>query len=178
MKKYLFGIMAAVMAACIVGCESRPTPDSMTATSRSIGAAAALVANQSKIDDKSRNAVIDIIKKVEVCIPQTNETFETAWTPIAESHIAQLKSNKTINDGQAMLISCAFSTAVKGIDYLFSVRYPEAREYQELVEAATHGFCDGFLTYFKPATVGFAVGAKAEYDEDAYKYLTDAKLSK
>ena len=74
---------------------------------------------------------------------------------------------------QGQLIIGAFKTACDGIDYLFEVRYPKAKEYQELVSAAVHGFSNGFLTTFAP--VNALSAQKIEYDVDAYNYLTSRK---
>lgn len=172
MKKLVLTIAAAIMAVC-VGCKSVPTDGQMYTASYAIGVSAGLVANMTKIDDASRNAVIEIMNKVDSCIPATNETFSAAWTPIAAEHIAKLVEEGKIDAGQGILIAKTFEVAVNGIDYLFNVRFPKARQYQELVEAATHGFCGGFLTVFKSAnsSMGFSSSSSATYDVEAYDYL-------
>lgn len=58
----------------------------------------------------------------------------------------------------------------KALDYEFTVRYPKARQYEELVAAAVRGFTDGFLSVFTPAEM-FKT-APAVHDEEAYEYLT------
>ena len=168
MKKLIMSLAAAVTLA-FTGCKSIPSTDSMTNTSYAVGAASGMIANQTKIDDESRNVVIAIISEVDKCIPQTNQTFEAAWMPIAKEHTQKLIDDKKIDAGQGELILGAFDVACKGIDYLMKVRYPKAMQYTELVEAATHGFCSGFLTTFKPANSVSAV--KVEIDTEAYEYL-------
>lgn len=163
--------MLTALAVTIVGCKQVPTPESLEATSKAVGVAAAMVANKTSIDDASRNAVIDIMNEVETCIPETNQTFEAAWTPIAERHVKKLLDDGKITEAQQKLILGAFSVAIKGIDYIVTVRYPKVHEYQELVEAASHGFCDGFLSTFKPANTVSANATKIEPDKEAYEYL-------
>lgn len=174
MKKILASFVAAIVMV-IVGCKSLPTPESLAVTSRAVGIAAATVANMTKIDDASRNVVVEIMNEVEGCIPQTNETFEAAWTPIAKRHVQKLVDEKKIDDGQATLILGAFDVACKGIDYLVFIRYPKAVEYTELVEAATHGFCEGFLSNFKPANRMCFGCAMDKSDKEAYEYLLTLK---
>ena len=173
LKKLMITVMAAFMAA-VVGCKSIPTPEGMATTSYAVGAAAGMVANQTKIDDASRNVVIAIMNEVDSCIPQTNQTFEAAWMPIAKAHTQKLIDEKKIDAGQGELILGAFDVACKGIDYLMKVRYPKAMEYTELIEAGAHGFCDGFLSTFKPAN-SVSAGAKMMVDAEAYEYLKTYK---
>ena len=172
MKK-LMTIVYAAMMACLVGCKTIPTVDSMTTTSTAIGYAAGVVATQTSINDKSRLVVIDIVNKVCETIPASNQTFETVWMPIAKEHVQTLVDESKIDAVQGQLIIGAFKTACDGIDYLFEVRYPKAKEYQELVSAAVHGFSNGFLTTFAP--VNALSAQKIEYDVDAYNYLTSRK---
>jgi len=172
MKKLIIGMVAALVAV-VTGCKSVPTDSQMYTTSYAVGTAAGLVANMTKIDDTSRNAVIDIMNEVAVCIPETNQTFTAAWTPIANAHIAKLVEAGKIDAGQGVLIAKTFNVAVNGIDYLFNVRYPKARQYQDLVSAATHGFCDGFLTTFKPVNSMSAV--PVQIDEQAFEYLKNLR---
>ena len=86
MKK-LMTIVYAAMMACLVGCKTIPTVDSMTTTSTAIGYAAGVVATQTSINDKSRLVVIDIVNKVCETVPASNQTFETVWMPIAKEHV-------------------------------------------------------------------------------------------
>lgn len=57
---------------------------------------------------------------------------------------------------------------MKGIDYIFDVKYPKAKEAKELVDAAVRGFTSGFLSVFSDTVKA----GKLDYDKDAYKYLT------
>lgn len=170
MKKITLGLVAATMAV-LVGCKTVPSPEKLEVTANAVGIAAAMVANQTKIDDASRATIIEIITEVDKCVPATNQTFEAAWTPIAQEHVAKLLEEGKIDAGQAKLILGAFDVAVKGVDYLIAVKYPAVAKYGNLLEAATHGFCKGFLTYFKPVNGVVSASSEVEYDVEAYEYL-------
>lgn len=170
-------VLAALCVISAVGCKSLPTDDKMYVSSYAVGASTGLIADMTKIDDTSRDKVIDIVNIVNTHVPQTNETFTEAWTPIADSYIERLVKSGEIDVGQGILISKTFDIICNGIDYVFIVRYPKARQYQELVEAATHGFSDGFLDTFKPVNALFSTGDRTiEIDKDVYKYLSTKYL--
>lgn len=172
----LFGAAAAT-ALCValvttsVGCKSIPTTDSMYRTSYAVGVATGMIANETKIDDASRNAICDIINVVSSCIPETNQTFEAAWTPIAKAHIAKLVEDGKLDDAQARMVETVFSLAIQGIDYLFEYRYPKAKTYKEVVVAAIDGFSSGFLKVFKPANATLSASRTVELDAEAYQWL-------
>lgn len=176
MKKctIVLGIVAAILAV-YVGCKSIPSVDNMTITSTSIGVAAGYVANNTKIDDVSRNEVINIMNEVSMSIPEAKQTFVEAWMPIAKRHTQKLVDEFKINLIQADLIITSFSVAAKGLDYIFNVRYPKAGEYKDLVESAVHGFTGGFLTVFRPANM-LSAPIHVARDEAAYEYLMKVNL--
>lgn len=66
--------------------------------------------------------------------------------------------------------------AAKGVDYLFDVRFPKAKKYEELVSAGVSGLIDGFLTVFKPVDCDDCTDAtargKVKYDKEAYEYFS------
>ena len=74
LTKMKFGKMLAVVSAAVItvcsGCKSLPTADVMKATATSIGYAAGLVANETKIDDNARNTIVDIMNAVARVVPQ------------------------------------------------------------------------------------------------------------
>lgn len=175
-KKSFFSVTLAALAV-VIGCKTIPSIDQVFSTAYAVGVASGLIANNTKLDDESRNAVVDIMGKVEMCVPETNQTFKAAWTPIAEAHTQQLFDEGKIDKDQQALIMAAFNAAVMGIDYLTSVRYPQVRQYTDLTEAGVHGFCTGFLTQFKPANAT-ATGTKCTYDQEAYEYLLKATAAK
>lgn len=161
-----------------VGCKSLPTSESMYTTTHAIGVATGMVANGTEIDDASRNAVCDIVNEVAKCIPDTNETFSAAWTPIAKEHTDKLIAEGKLSTTQGVLVMQAFSIAVSGIDYVFEVRYPNAKQYKELVSASVNGFTDGFLTVFKSVDVSNQRGRSVIFDIEAYEWLKSANLTK
>lgn len=171
MKFKLFCAIAAIAATILTGCKTTPTPEQMSTTSYTIGVTTAIVANQTKLDDVARGEIIAIMNKVSTVVPETNQTFETVWTPIATEHVTKLIAEKKITDAQGLLIKSAFSVVCKGIDYIITIRFPKSQQYAELVQAATHGFCDGFLSNFKPA-MSMRSSTKYIVDAEAMKYLT------
>jgi len=174
-KHFAYALVASV--AVLVGCQSVPTPEYIGSLSTAIGVSTGMVVNMTKIDDASRNAIVDIMNKVSQCIPETNQSFEAAWTPIAKEHTQKLIDEGKIDAKQGDLILTAFSLVTKGIDYLFDVRFPKAKEYKELVTAGVDGFINGFLTMFKPAN-GTLCAGKADYDKDALDYLLEEGAGK
>lgn len=168
MKKIMTIMLAALMAV-LVGCDPKlPTPEKMEATSKAVGVAAGMVANQFKIDAETRAAVKEVMEKVAEVTPAADKSFTDAWTPVAEEVIAKLVADGKITDAQATIVKMAFQVAVKGIDYIFDVKYPKAKEAKELVDAAVRGFTSGFLSVFSDTVKA----GKLVYDKDAYKYLT------
>lgn len=164
MSKFIDVIGAVGLAACMVGCKSQqPTVDTMYSCSMAIGVSAGLVANECRIDDKARNEVIEVVGIVQEIVPATNQTFDAAWTPIAQAHVDKLVSEGKIDAAAGGVIMAAFHAAVVGIDYVF-YRYPTAKKSQELASAAVDGFSDGFLTVFRP------VDENVVRDSDAYLY--------
>lgn len=161
----LASLCIALMAS--VGCKSVPTTDTMYRTSYAVGVTTGMIANETKIDDASRNAICEVLEVVSSIVPETNQTFEAAWTPIAKAHIARLVEDGKLDDAQARMVETAFSLVVQGIDYIFEFRYPEARECKEVVIAAVDGFTGGFLAVFTPANDVRAV----EADAQAYQWL-------
>ena len=89
------------------------------------------------------------------------------------------------DEATGTLITSLAILAAKGVDYLFDVRYPQARQSEELVAAGTAGAIDGFLAAFKPVdcpdcgddTVKTAKAAAAPqaYDKEAYEFFKKAK---
>lgn len=176
MKFALKAVSAAVAAGMmlVTGCKSVPTPEKMRSASYAIGVAAGLVANETKIDDKTRNTVVSVVQEVAKATPAKGQSFEDAWTPVAKELVAKFVAEGKIDEAQGQLVLSVFGIAVKGIDYIFDVRYPKAREYEELVAAAVSGFTDGFLSVFTPAEdKGSKAIEAAKADNTAYKWLKE-----
>ena len=166
MKKLLIGIMAMALAA-IVGCT--PSEEQIKNTATAIGYAAGLVANETPIKDEARNAVVEVLNEVRSCIPAEGQSFAQAWEPVIKSKVAELVAAGKIDAATGELVTSVALMAAKGVDYLFDVRFPEAKQYAELVAAGASGAIDGFLTVFKPVDAKSAT--TIERDEEAYKWF-------
>lgn len=175
MRNIAIAICAAICAAiCVVftGCKTLPTPAQIETASYAIGASAALACNMTKISDADRQIVIDIMNDIKYYTPTAGESIAVVWTSIAQQHVSKLVEDKKVNEAESALIISAFGTVSSAADYMVRIRWPEISAYADLVVAATHGFCDGFLTSFKPATSATGFSApRMQYDEDAYNYL-------
>lgn len=177
MKKFLL-VVCAVVAITLTGCKSMPTPAQGEEAAYAIGASTALVCNMTKIDDKDRQIIIDIVNEISYCMPTQGQTIVEAWTKVAEDHVAKLIAKGQITEVESKLILKIFDTVANSADYMIRVRWPEIGKYSDLVLAITHGFCDGFLAYFEPANIqnGFSVSKSYRlYDEDAFNYLISIK---
>lgn len=182
-KDFLKGLVAATatgtVATTVTGCKSLPTAEVMYSTSLAIGYATGMIANQCKIRTEGRRIVIDIMNIVSQTVPAEGQTFEETWTPIAKAHVQKLIDEGKIDKGLGDIILAAFALVVKGIDYIFEVRFPKAKQYKDLVIAAIDGFTTGFLTVFKPENPEGINGecdscyerALRWYDREAYDYL-------
>lgn len=160
--------LIAALSIVLTGCKSVPTVEKMESIARLIGTSAGMVVNMTKIDEKSKAVVVEIMKIVETSVPKTDQTFSEAWTPIAKEHVAKLVQEGKIDDGEAQLILTGFGLACDGLDYVFNVRYPKAKEYKELVEAAIHGFIGGFTSV---VNTSLKSTKDALYDEKALDYI-------
>lgn len=170
MNKILTGIIAAAMVVA-TGCKTTPTVDTMYSASYAIGVSAALVMNQTKINDRDRNIIIDIVNKVDSSVPSTNSTFTVAWTPIAQQHIDELVTQGKIDAPEGSIIMSLFAAGVKTLDYIVYKRYPVVGQNVELLESTTHGFCTGLLTYYKPAN-SLSISPTLVKDEEAYTHMS------
>ena len=171
MKKIIATLMAALTLA-FVGCDKEPTPEKMKTVADAVGRAAGFVANQTKIDDKSREVVIEIMTKASEIVPKEDESFVDAWSPIAKEITDKLVTEGKIDAGQSILINGAVNVACRGLDYLVTVRFPKVKKYENLVSAGVEGFTGGFLAVFTPANAAVAAKAPANYDKEAYDFLT------
>ena len=170
MKKMVYGMMALALAA-IVGC----TPDEaqVKKTATAIGYAAGMVANETPIKDDARNAVVEVLMEVRTCIPAEGQSFADAWAPIIKEKVAALVKEGKIDAATGELVTSVALMAAKGVDYLFDVRFPKAKQYAELVAAGASGAIDGFLTAFKPVDAKSAT--TIEYDKEAYEFFKKNK---
>ena len=175
MKKVMLGMVALVIAA---GCT--PTAEQINATATAIGYAAGLVANQTKIKDDARNAVVAILNDVRTCIPAEGQSFTDAWSPVIKAKVAEFIAAGKIDEGTGAIVTSVAIMAAQAADYLFDVPYPEAKKYTEFVTAGVSGALDGFLSVFKPVNCSdcedcedctLRSRAKKDYDKDAYEWF-------
>lgn len=164
MKKLINWMVLAALVA-IAGCT--PSEEQIKTTATAIGYAAGLVANETPIKDEARNAVVEVLNEVRSCIPDEGQSFAQAWEPVIKSKVSELVAAGKIDEATGTLVTSVALMAAKGVDYLFDVRFPNAKQYAELVGAGASGAIDGFLAVFKPANERAAI----ERDEEAYRYF-------
>lgn len=164
MKKLINWMVVAALVA-IAGCT--PSEEQIKTTATAIGYAAGLVADETPIKDEARNAVVEVLNEVRACIPADGQSFAQAWEPVIKEKVAELVEAGKIDAATGELVTTVALMAAKGVDYLFDVRFPKAKQYAELVAAGTSGAIDGFLAVFKPANERAAI----ERDEEAYRYF-------
>ncbi len=168
----LAGITCAFSTLMFTGCKSVPTTDQMNTLGKASGYTAAFVLNtQVKVDDTTRNAIVDIMGQVEKSIPDTNQTFVVVWTPIAKTYLDEFKtkSGKSLPEAAKNVILTNFSYVVGLLDTYVDKK--GIREYKDLTETFVHSFCDSFLTNFKPVNTVSATLKKEELDEFTYSTM-------
>lgn len=180
-NKITKSVMALVLGAsvAIVGCDKLPTVDQMKLIAKASGVAAGTVMNMQSLNPEARTEIVKIMDEVKTCVPGVGESFEKVWGETANDHIQKLIDEKKIDATLGQIIEGTFTGVVcKGIDYVLNDKYPEARNYTDLVEATIHGFVDGFLTVFKSTNIVSATNSALQMDEDTYKYLLKANPPK
>lgn len=167
MKKLICSILSLGMAV-LTGCT--PSAEQINKTAKAIGYAAGLVANYTGIKDDARNAIVDVLNEVRSCIPAEGQSFADAWTPVIKAKVAELVEAGKIDEATGNLVTTVAILAARAVDYMFDVRFPKAKKYEELVRAGVSGALDGFLAVFKP--VDGARDAEAiDYDKEAYEWF-------
>ena len=175
MKRIIIGLAAlAVLAGCT------PSEEQVNKTATAIGYAAGLVANQTKIDDSARNILIEVLGDVRSCVPAKEQSFEDAWTPVIKSRVTEFVEAGKLDAATGNLVTTVAIMAAKAVDYMFDVRFPKAKQYEELVRAGVSGALDGFLVVFKPVNCDecsdcedceIRTRVKKDYDKDAYEWF-------
>ena len=158
-------MIVATAMAFLVGCDKLPTPEKMTSIANLVGKTAGYVCELSKIKPEAKEAIFNVLDIVSKATPTNGETFVEAWTPIIDVELKKLVDAGKINEATAAVAKITLGIAADGIDYVF-VKYPKAKDVENLVAAATTGFINGFKS-----VVALAADGKPELDEDAYKYL-------
>ena len=170
MKKLILAIMSAGLVA-ITGCT--PTADQINKTATAIGYAAGLVADNAGIKEDARNALITVLNEVRSCVPAEGQSFADAWTPVIKAKVAELVAAGKIDEATGAIVTSVAIMAAQAVDYMFDVRFPKAKEYEELVRAGMLGAIDGFLAVFKPVDDcdDCTRKAKACYDQEAFDWF-------
>lgn len=150
MKKLIMTLVAAATMCMFTGCDDVPSKEVVSAASYALGTSSGLVVKLLNIDDATRSAIASVIAVVSEVVPAENQTFEEAWSPVAEKYIAEfldsdkcpeiLKKNK---EATQKLLNKAVEAAFKGLDRLFE-KYPKWKQYPDVVIAAVNGFVNGF----------------------------------
>ena len=164
MKKTICLAMTASLMA-ITGCKDVPSADTIGTLSKTIGYAAGITCNLSNISPGCRKTIIEVLDIASEVVPGTNETFTTAWTPIVKKTVDEFVENGKIDKGEGALIVSAMGVATSGLDYMFDVRWPKAKQYKELVSAGTKGFIEGFKS-----VVNMTAESKSTFDYDKEEY--------
>lgn len=163
-KLLMIGIAAL---AALTGCDKLPSVEKMETISTTVGYAAGLTCDLAKMSDKARAVTLEVMDIVDDVVPQTNETFTAAWTPIIKETIDKFIAQGKITSSEGMIIETAMGAVTQGLDYLFEVRWPKAKTYKDLVSAAIRGFTAGFKIVIHP--VNALAAAKFDYDEEEFK---------
>lgn len=182
MKKLILGTIMSV-ALVFTGCKSIPTPAEIETASYAIGVSTAMVCNMTKISDRDRQVMIDIVGEIRYCCPTSGQSIVESWTVITSNHVVNLINEKKITEAEAKVILDVFDTVLVTADYMVRTRWSVIGERVDLAVSATSGFCNGFLTVFKPTDkVAFSVSTtsvessiRVKYDEEAYNYLMSQK---
>ena len=140
MKKILT-IFAVCAALC--GCiKTESDADKVSKTAIAVGKAAAYAANY-VADKDTMTTIVTVVDKIQAVIPETNQTFVSAWSPIINEEFAKLVQAGKLNAGQAELAKAATVLAAEGVDYLFKAN-PKWKQSTDIYNVAVKGVIDGF----------------------------------
>ena len=164
----MFSVFMGIAVTCmafVMGCKSIPSEETIRGTAESIGRAAGYAVELGKTKTEVKEAIIKVLDVAAKVVPETNQTFIATWKPLIDDEVSKLVAAGKLKDVDAALVKNALYVACDGVDLVFT-RYPKAREYKNLVSAATGGFVTGFKS-----VVSFASGERADYDKNAYEIL-------
>ena len=161
----VFTVIAITCMAFVMGCKSIPSEETIRGTAESIGRAAGYAVELGKTKNEVKESIINVLDVAAKVVPETNQTFIATWKPLIDNEVAKLIAAGKLKDEDAALVKNALYVACDGVDLVFT-RYPKAREYKNLVSAATGGFVTGFKS-----VVSFASGESVDYDKNAYEIL-------
>ena len=163
MKKLITTTIAS-LAVFFSGCNDLPSADTIGNLSKAIGYAAGVTCNLAKMSEKAKKTTVEVLDIVAEVVPAKGQSFTDAWTPIVKETVAKFVAEGKIDQGEGDLIVFAMGVVTKGIDYMFDVRWPKAREYTDLVSAGTKGFVEGF----KSVMLSSAKNGELPYDKEEY----------
>ena len=169
MKKILFSLLAA-LAMTFSGCKDLPSADTIGNLSKSIGYAAGVACNLGNISQGCRKTLVEVLDIVGEVIPGTNETFAAAWGAVAKKTVDKFVEEGKIDKGEGDLIVLSINVAAHGVDYMFDVRWPKAKQYKDLVSAGTKGFVEGFKSVIQNS---IKATDKFPYDKEEFERATE-----
>lgn len=174
-KKTIIAVLtvAATIAASIgiTGCDKLPSPEKIEILSTSVGVAAGCAVDIAGTSDKDRQAILDVLDVLDDVVPEQGQSFLYAWTPVISETVDKLVADGKLDVKAAPIVKNALFVAAQGLDYMFEVRWPKAREYKDLVSSGIRGFTSGFKTIIRPSNALQA--AKLDYNEDEYNRATE-----
>ena len=177
LKNLVACVLAMLMSLFIVGCnddDQLPTVEKVTTISTIVGRTAGYACELSKTKHEVKESISVVLNVVSNVVPEVGKSFTETWTPIIDTELNKLVEAKKLDESGVAIAKIALKAATEGIDYLFNVKLPKARDVKELVSAATTGFIGGYRSV---VTAALAAGrAIPEIDEDALKYIK-AKIS-
>lgn len=160
MKKLLALVACATMF--VTGCDKVPDASTVSALSTTLGVSAAAVVKLIGVDAQTVANINEVLSAVDRVVPDKDQTFVDAWTPIVEEQIAKLKEKGKLNDKTAEIVAKALEAAMKGLDRLFEKK-PTWKQYDEVVVGAINGFIIGFQGSLAPKETGITLrGVEAD----------------
>jgi len=158
--------MIAMTVVLFSGCKDLPDAATIGSLSKAVGYAAGITCNLTKMSEKTKTNLVEILDIAAEVLPEKDQSFTEVWTPLVKDLVGKAVAEKKIENGEGQLIILAMGVVTKGLDYVFDVRWPNAKKYTDLVAAGTKGFVEGFKSVLK---VSLAKGEfpydKAEYDK-------------
>lgn len=148
-RNFLAGGAAVGVTAAVSGCKNPPVEEIGRAVGHGVGGATGLVLDQCGLKDEARNAVVSVVERIGSCTPSEGESVSDVIRRVAEEHVAALVAEGRLNQVQGAAVSAAVTLLLKGwaiVEY----RYPVAKAWCGFSAAAIGGFCDGFLSVYKP----------------------------
>lgn len=146
------------------GCTTTiPTIEQITITGELIGRSSGMIVNAKELTTLQKHNIIEALNYVDAVIPEDGQTYSDAWTDAATKYA----EDKKLDDKTKTIVNAAIKVAGAGVDYIFTKKYPDAKPYADIVNAAIEGFIYGFTAVVVPST---ATPTKV-HDIEAYQYL-------